>query len=215
MKRKIIDVLIFICVVIFIYVLAFILTIALTEEAPKKEPVQVVYEEYSIEPIVYEVQTVINPRDLYLERLDEVNDIQDSLEWFKAYKALNEEFADYGEIEWIDDVFSEDEIYLLERVVESECHGADFDSKTHVAAVVLARLENERFPDTLTEVIMQPNQFYVSKTEIDEETKLAVEYAFCVATAADDCLWFHSMTKQEKFSGGDYVFSDNCHHFYK
>lgn len=216
MKRRIIDILIFICVVIFIYVLAFILTIALTEEAPKNEPVQIVFEEYKIEQPKFQVKQVYNPRDRYLEELDFINGCyEDNLEWFKAYKAINNKYAMMDEVEWIDDVYSEEEIYLLERVVESECHGADFDSKTHVAAVVLNRVNNERFPETLTEVINQPNQFYVAKTVIDEETKLAVEYAFCIATAADDCLWFHSMNKTEKFSGGDYQFSDNCHHFYK
>ena len=214
MKEKIFNTLILICIVIFVYVLAFILSVALIEP-PKEETVQIVLEEYAITPIVFEVKEIKNPRDIYLERLEEISFIEDNLEWFKEYKALNEEFADYGEIEWITDVFSDEEIYLLERVVESECHGADFDSKTHVAAVVLNRVEHEKFPDTLKAVIEQPNQFYYAKTSIDEETKLAVEYAFCAETAADDCLWFHSMQKKEKFSGGDYVFSDNCHHFYK
>jgi len=212
--KKHFNAIIFICYLAILLVPAFVLSV-ISQNIQQEEPVQVVYEEYTMEPVVVVTQEVINPRDRYLEKLDAINDIEDSLEWFKAYKALNEEFEDYGDIEWIDDVYSEDEIYLLERVVEGECHGANFESKTHVAAVVFARLESERFPNTLTEVIMQPNQFYIVKTSIDEETKLAVEYAFCVATAADDCLWFHSMEKKEKFSGGDYVFSDNCHHFYK
>ena len=216
MKKKFLDPLIFICITVFVYVLAFILTIALTEEAPKNEPVQIVLEEYAIEQPDFQVDQVYNPRDRYLEELDFINGCYtDSKEWFEAYKAINEKYALVDEVEWIDDVYSNEEIYLLERVVETECHGADFDSKTHVAAVVLNRVENERFPTCLSGVIKQPNQFCYSKTNIDDETKLAVEYAFVVETAADDCLWFHSMGKTEKFSGVDYVFSDNCHNFYK
>ena len=76
MKRRIIDVLIFICVVIFVYALAFILTIALTEEAPKEEPVQVVFEEYEIEQPEFQVEQVYNPRDRYLEELDFINGLK-------------------------------------------------------------------------------------------------------------------------------------------
>ena len=119
MKEKIFNTLILICIVIFVYVLAFILSVALIEP-PKEETVQIVLEEYAITPIVFEVKEIKNPRDIYLERLEEISFIEDNLEWFKEYKALNEEFADYGEIEWITDVFSDEEIYLLERVVESE-----------------------------------------------------------------------------------------------
>ena len=212
--RKFFHIFIGICYMLILLVPAFVLSIVLP--TTKQEPVQVVYEENKIEPVIFEVQEVINFRNKYLEELDFINSCYtDSKEWFEAYKAINEKYAMTDEVEWIEDVYSEEEIYLLERVVESECHGADFDSKTHVAAVVLNRVENDRFPETLTEVINQPNQFYVAKTAIDEETKLAVEYAFVIKTAADDCLWFHSMGKTEKFSGGDYVFSDNCHHFYK
>ena len=90
MKRRIIDVLIFICVVIFIYVLAFILTIALTEEAPKNEPVQIIFEECKIEQPEFQVEQVYNPRDRYLEELDFINGCyEDNLEWFKAYMEIN------------------------------------------------------------------------------------------------------------------------------
>jgi len=214
--KKVFDLIIMFCMIMFIYVLAFVLQVAFDKEEPKEEPVQIIYETIAAEePVDLEVQVIINPREEYLQKLDEVNAIEDSLEWFKAFKSLNEEYAEQDEIEWISDVYSEDEIYLLERMVETECHGADFESKTHVAAVALNRVENERFPDTLTGVLTQANQFTYGKTSIDDETKLAVEYAYCVATPADDCLWFHSMAKKEKFSGGDYVFSDKCHHFYK
>ena len=212
--RKSFHIYVGICYMLILLVPAFCFSVVFSNT--RQEPVQVVYEEYKIEPVILEVQEVTNFRDKYLEELDFINGCYtDSKQWFEAYKAINEKYAMFDEVEWIDDVYSNEEIYLLERVVETECHGADFDSKTHVAAVVLNRVENERFPTCLSGVIKQPNQFCYSKTNIDDETKLAVEYAFVVETAADDCLWFHSMGKTEKFSGGDYVFSDNCHHFYK
>lgn len=196
---------------------AFVLSvIAPTPIEKQEEPVVVLVEEYDSEPEPSRVVQMRNPRDRYLEELDYINGCYtDSREWFEAYKAINEKYAIEDEVEWIEDVYTEEEIALLERMVETECHGADFDSKTHVAAVVFSRIENERFPDSLIGVITQPNQFCYNKVNIDEETKLAVEYAFVIETAADDCLWFHSMSKTEKFSGGDYMFSDNCHHFYK
>ena len=209
--------LIFSAYVSIILLPAFVLSvIAPTPVEKQEEPVVVLVEEYDSEPEPSQVVEMRNPRDRYLEELDYINGCYtDSKEWFEAYKAINEKYAFEDEIEWIEDVYTEEEIALLERMVETECHGADFDSKTHVAAVVFSRIENERFPDSLIGVITQPNQFCYNKVNIDEETKLAVEYAFVIETAADDCLWFHSMSKTEKFSGGDYIFSDNCHHFYK
>ena len=209
--------LIFSTYVLMILLPAFVLSVvAPTPIEKQEEPVVVLVEEYDSEPEPSQVVEMRNPKDRYLEELDYINGCYtDSKEWFEAYKAINEKYAFEDEIEWIEDVYTAEEIALLERMVETECHGADFDSKTHVAAVVFNRIENERFPDNLTGVITQPNQFCYSKVNIEEETKLACEYAFVVETAADDCLWFHSMNKTEKFSGGDYIFSDNCHHFYK
>ena len=105
-------------------------------------------------------------------------------------------------------------IYLLQRLVETETHGADFMSKVHVAEVVLNRIDNERWPNTLTEVVTQSNQFAYGRTTITESTERAVEYAFMFEDETGGALSFHSNAKTDTF--GRYVFymSDGSHNFY-
>lgn len=54
---------------------------------------------------------------------------------------------------------SNDDIYLMAQVVYCESRGEDFDGKVAVASVILNRLVSHRFPDTVAEVIFQPNAF--------------------------------------------------------
>lgn len=48
---------------------------------------------------------------------------------------------------------------LLEQLVEAEAGGEDMQGKIAVANVVLNRLKSEKFPDSITAVIYQENQF--------------------------------------------------------
>lgn len=52
-----------------------------------------------------------------------------------------------------------DEMELLAQVVEAEAGGETFLGKCLVVDVILNRVKSEDFPDTITEVIYQPNQF--------------------------------------------------------
>lgn len=71
---------------------------------------------------------------------------------------------------------------LLERLVEAEAKGESLVGKIAVANVVLNRVRNEDFPNTITEVIMQEGQFTpVANGSINntpsEESILAVKKA--------------------------------------
>ncbi len=52
-------------------------------------------------------------------------------------------------------VYSEAEVSILERIVEAEAGGEDEDGKLLVANVVLNRVRDEAFPDTISEVVFQ------------------------------------------------------------
>ena len=52
-----------------------------------------------------------------------------------------------------------DELDLLALVVEAEAGNQDLTGKRLVIDVVLNRVESPLFPDTITEVLMQPGQF--------------------------------------------------------
>ena len=53
---------------------------------------------------------------------------------------------------------SEQDHDALLRIVEAEAGGEDSDGKLLVANVVLNRVNSEKFPDTVTEVVMQKEQ---------------------------------------------------------
>lgn len=61
--------------------------------------------------------------------------------------------ADIAEIEYCDS------LELLAICVEAEAGNQDLKGRQLVADVILNRVDSERFPDTITEVITQPYQF--------------------------------------------------------
>lgn len=74
------------------------------------------------------------------------------------------------------------EIRLLAQLVHAEAGDQDLTGRRYVVDVVLNRIDSERFPNTLEEVIFQNNQFSVIKdgaferaySEITEEDYTAV-----------------------------------------
>ncbi len=82
---------------------------------------------------------------------------------------------------------SEQDYDALLRIVEAEAGGEDEDGKLLVANVVLNRVNNESFPDTVTEVVMQKEQGVAQfsptvdgrfqNVKVSQETYEAVERA--------------------------------------
>lgn len=153
----------------------------------------------------------------YIIKMEELKTTEDKKQWFLEYKELIYKY--YGHIdppETVFDVFSEEEVQLIFRVVETETYDQDFNSKVNVANVVFNRFYSGEFGDTITEVITTENQFAYGRKSITEDTIYAVMYAFEVEDTTDGALYFHSNKKTEKFNGADYIFSDDAiHHFYK
>lgn len=139
-------------------------------------------------------------------------------EWFQSYKNLTFEY-----VEWIGmpitvfDAFTEDEIRLICRAVETETYDQDFDSKVNVACVIFNRIESGKFGDTVTEVITNPYQFAYGRKKITESTILAVMYAYEIEDTTNGALFFNSFEEPpEIFNKARYMFTDDCgHHFYK
>lgn len=55
--------------------------------------------------------------------------------------------------------FNRDEILLLARVIHGEARGESFKGQVAVGAVVLNRVENPEFPNSIREVVMEDGQF--------------------------------------------------------
>ena len=126
---------------------------------------------------------------------------------------------------------TEEDYTNLLRIVEAEASGEDETGKLLVANVVLNRVRDEDFPDTITEVIFQKNRGVAQfspvsngrfwKVEISEETISAVNRALggedvsCGAlyfaarkyADADNMRWFDERL--------DYLFTHGSHEFFK
>lgn len=151
------------------------------------------------------------------QRMYEIEKIEDEMEWFIAYKEIVNDY--YGVLdppETIYDYFTEDEIRLICRVVETETYDQDFMSKVNVANVVLNRYYSDKFGETITEIVTSPYQFAYGRKNITEDTIWAVMYAFEIEDTTEGALFFHSNSKTNTFNGANYIFTDSCgHHFYK
>lgn len=99
------------------------------------------------------------------------------------------------------DIGKEDYDALL-KIVEAEAGGEDEDGKLLVANVVLNRVENPKFPDTVKEVVFQQengtSQFSpvadgrFFSVMVSEETKEAVERALCGEDISQGAIYFAS-----------------------
>ena len=94
----------------------------------------------------------------------------------------------------------EEDLEVLMRIVEAEAGCEDEDGKLLVANVVLNRVNNEKFPDTVTEVVFQREkgvtQFSpvangkIWKVKISEETASAVGRALEGEDISQGALYF-------------------------
>lgn len=149
-------------------------------------------------------------------KMKDIDSIKDKEEWFLAYKKIIYEYIELIDPpETIYDYYSEEEINLICRVVETETYQCDFESKVNVANVILNRIEDEKFGNTVREVVTSPSQFAYGRKKISEDTVLAVEYAFMMEDTTNGALYFHSNSTKESFCGRTFIFKDSAgHNFY-
>ena len=117
------------------------------------------------------------------------------------------------------------DVDLLNRLVESEAGSEPYDGKIAVVNVVINRIKSDEYPNTINDVIYQPNQFEVVSlgtiySEIpSEETKRAVTDALNGVKAVSDDIklfWANYLSEthpiwehcQIKTMIGNHVFSD-------
>ncbi len=102
---------------------------------------------------------------------------------------------------------SAEEYEMLLRIVEAEAGGEDTEGKILVANVVLNRVESEKFPDTIEEVIFQKNgkvtqfspiadgRYYT--VEVSEDTIEAVNRALSGEDLSQGALFFAARPKAD------------------
>ena len=128
-------------------------------------------------------------------------------------------------------ILSEEDLNMLLRIVEAEAGNQDEEGKLLVANVVLNRVEDEAFPDTVTEVVLQREngvcQFSpvsnqtIWKVCISEETESAVERALQGEEISDGALYFaaREYADSDKMKWFDthltFLFKHGGHEFFK
>lgn len=139
----------------------------------------------------------------------------DKLEYFNQYKQI---ISDYENVidspETIYDYFTEEQIRMMWKCIETETYDCPFDAKVGVACVILNRVEHDMFPTDPIEVIKSPNQFAYGRNNITDTTKLALEYAFEIEDVTNGCVGFRSDVNPQKWNGWTYKYTDGYHYFY-
>lgn len=148
--------------------------------------------------------------------MDALNEIEDRKEWYHKYKEIAQEHPELCTSESIYDKYTDDEIYMMQRVIETECYGCSFEAKTHVASVIINRIEGDNgFPDDPITVCTSPGQFVYGRKQISEDTVLALEYAYEIEDTTCGALYFNCMTPRESWNGRELIFTDEVgHSFY-
>ena len=175
-----------------------------------------VYPKNTNEEMIENIQFKI--REILLKaEMNELKTIENKREWFIEYKRIINKYSKWFDPpETIYDVFTDDEINLICKTVETECYMKDFISKCNVASVIFNRIEMEGYGDTITDIICCENQFAYGRNNITEDTILAVEYAFCIEDTTNGCVAFRSDICPTSWYGWRYAFTDESgHHFYK
>lgn len=118
---------------------------------------------------------------------------------------------------------TDEEIEMLKYIVEQETRGGSYKHKCIVTNVILNRVKDSRFPNTVREVLLQKNQFsstwnyYQKKNKPDEKTVNAVNDALNgrVEDESSGSLYFHSMKSDGWFSSLIFVMEVEGHRFFK
>lgn len=110
-----------------------------------------------------------------------------------------------------------EEITYLEKCVQAEAGDQGYLGKCYVVDVILNRIDSDDFPNTITEVINQKNQFAVvannsiNTVTVDEETKRAVQDELKCRTNTE--ILFFRTKHYHKF--GTPLFQHKDHYFSK
>lgn len=165
--------------VVFVFTVAVSLFVSLIAEGKKDVKPTLAAEILSQNPTVQTQLSDMGETNVavYAQRDKQINDIEQ--EEYQSQKM--EHLATDASSKC--STISASERELLERLVEAEAKGESLVGKIAVANVVLNRVRDEDFPDTITEVIFQKGQFSpVSNDSIhnqtpSEESRLAVQKA--------------------------------------
>lgn len=109
-----------------------------------------------------------------------------------AHQPYAQPYLDAG---W--ETYDNDTLYWLARIINAESGNQSLEGKIAVGNVVMNRLHNPRFPDTIYEVLFQKNQFTPAATgsiyrEPNEESVAAAKMVLDGAQVLPNALFFNA-----------------------
>lgn len=118
---------------------------------------------------------------------------------------------------------TDEEIEMLKYIVEQETRGGSYRHKCIVTNVVLNRVKDSGFPNTVKGVLLQKNQFsstwnyYQKRNKPDDNTVNAVNDVLNsrVEDESNGALYFHSMSSDGWFSSLCFIMEMEGHRFFK
>ena len=140
-----------------------------------------------------------------------------------TYKQKQEAKTYYPEFKYNKD-WSENESYLLAKIAMAEAEGCSTQTKTLVIMCVLNRVESDKFPNTIDEVIFQKNQFSPisngrwDKVEPNEDCYEAVKVVMeAKYDYSDGALYFESCASKDNWHSRnlEYLCESDGVRFYK
>ena len=141
----------------------------------------------------------------------------DKKTWFILYKSIQEQYSNYIDpSESVYDYFTDEQITMMQKCIETETYQCSFDAKVNVACVILNRVEHNEYPTDPIEIVTEKNQFVYGRNIISEDTILALEYAFMIEDTTNGCIAFRSDSSPETWHSWTKQFTDESDHtFYK
>jgi len=108
-----------------------------------------------------------------------------------------------------------DDIDCLASVLEAEAKGEDLKGQLLVAAVVLNRVESANFPNTVCEVVNQPDQFAQAPPSIELQITAELILTGEMVVPKTTALYFHSGSKPNYLADKKLVLTYGGHSFYE
>ena len=135
---------------------------------------------YKLKVLIIVLTCVLIPTSLiYSNELDTNSNIKASPIQAKTVKQQKREVIN----------ITNEELLLLSKLVTGEARGESYEGQVAVAAVVINRVKDPRFPNTIKDVIYQKNAFSVVK-----DGSINMQPAESAYTAAQDALYGNDPT---------------------
>ena len=123
--------------------------------------------------------------------------------------------------------YSDSDYDVLLRIVQAEAGNCDMEGRVMVANVILNRVENDSFPNTITKVVYQKHQFSsvsngsIKRCRVTAETVEAVGRALSGEDLTDGALYFMNRHASSKKNTSwfdrhlEFLFKHGNHEFFR